>query len=107
MDVVGNPAPLPVRCFEEDGLYCAVAANPPVCRPFLKVGDPCTYDPGSCGRDNYCDWQKEVCRTAAKLGEPCGEGGSCVEGLGCGAGLLCYELTLVSDKVCKGMPALP
>jgi hypothetical protein len=106
MDVVGNPAPLPVTCFEEDGLYCAVAANPPVCRPFLKAGDPCTYDPGCCGRENYCDWQKEVCRPAAKLGEACGEV-YCVDGLGCGEGQLCYELTLTSDKVCKGTPALP
>jgi hypothetical protein len=55
VDLVGGSAPLPVMCFEEDGLYCGVLANPPVCKPILKVGDPCTHDAGACGRDNYCD----------------------------------------------------
>lgn len=106
VDLVGGSAPFPVMCFEEDGLYCAVTANPPVCKPYSRVGDPCSYDFGSCGRGNYCDWNDHVCKVAAKLGESCMVA-SCVDGTVCTTGSQCIAETLASSDVCMGTPSVP
>lgn len=106
VDLVGGSAPLPVMCFEEDGLYCAVSANPPVCKPILQAGDPCPPDPGACGRAGYCDRPVEECQPAANLGEPCA-GGDCAYGLRCASSRRCAEQSLVSSYVCQGTPPLP
>lgn len=106
VDVVGGEAPLPVMCFEEDGVYCAVMENPPVCKPYSKVGDPCSYDFGSCGRGNYCDWNEHACKTAALLGESC-MAASCVQGTVCTTGSRCIVQSLASSDVCMGTPSVP
>lgn len=106
VDLVGSSAPFPVMCFEEDGVYCAVTENPPVCRSFLAVGDTCNYDFGSCGRGNYCDWNAHACRAAAKLGETCGEV-TCVEGTVCTTAGRCIAESLASSDVCVGTPSVP
>lgn len=105
VDLVGGSTPLPVNCFEEDGLYCAVTANPPVCKPHPKLGDPCTYY-GSCGPDNYCDWNDHVCKVTAKLGESCMTA-TCTEGTVCGTGSRCIVESLASSNVCMGKPSVP
>jgi hypothetical protein len=106
VDLVGDSAPLPVMCFEEDGLYCAVSSNPPVCKAFSKIGEPCAHDYQACGRDNYCDWTNQVCQRAATLGESCAAA-NCADGTGCGTGSRCVELSFASSSICKGTPSLP
>ena len=106
VDLVGGTAPLPVNCFEEDGVYCAVTANPPVCKAYSKIGDPCSYDFGSCGQGNYCDWNDHACKTAAKLGESCMEA-ACVDGTVCATGNRCIVESLASSDVCLGTPTVP
>jgi hypothetical protein len=105
VDLVGASTPFAVMCFEEDGLYCAVTANPPVCKTIPKLEEPCSYY-GSCGPGNYCDWNNHVCKVAAKLGESC-MAASCTEGTVCTTGNWCIVESLASSDVCQGKPSVP
>ena len=106
VDMVGGSPPFPVTCFEEDGLYCSVTANPTACKPILPIGGACTWDPHSCGVGNYCGWLTNVCQPAGKLGEPCAEA-ACADELVCGTNETCVEQPFDSDSICKGTPSVP
>jgi hypothetical protein len=105
VDMIGV-APFPVICYEEDGVYCSMASNPPICKPFLKIHDPCTWDWSSCGSGNYCGWTSNTCEVASKLGESCMNAG-CADGLWCGTNSRCVEAPFASETICKGTPSVP
>ena len=106
VDMMGGAPPFPVTCFEEDGLYCSVAANPTVCKPILHIGDACTWDTFSCGSGNYCGWTTNACQVAGKTGESCLTGG-CADDLMCGTNDRCVEQSFASESICKGTPSVP
>jgi hypothetical protein len=106
VDMIGGSAPFPVACFEEDGLYCSVAANPPVCKPIVRLGDACTWDIDPCGSDNYCGWTANTCQPASKLGESCADS-ACAKGLVCETSGKCVEQPFASETTCKGAPSTP
>jgi hypothetical protein len=106
VDMIGESAPFPVPCFEEDGLYCSIAANPAICKPILHLGDACTWDMNPCGRGNFCGWQSDTCQVASKLGESC-VNAYCAEELLCDSSERCVELPFASESICKGTPSVP
>jgi hypothetical protein len=106
VDMLGGTSPFPTVCFEEDGLFCSLAANPTVCKPILKTGDPCRWEGNSCGAGNFCSWPNSTCAPAAKLGESCVDR-ACIDDLICANSRKCAELPLASDSVCKGTPSTP
>ncbi len=106
VDMLGEGAPFPATCFEEDGLFCSMASNPTVCKPLLHIGDTCKWEGNPCGSGNYCNWMDNTCAPAGKLGESCRDR-TCSEDLMCGEGQTCVELPLASDSLCKGFPPTP
>ena len=106
MDILGGTPPFPATCFETDGLYCAFAKSPVVCRPIRAIDSACTSDQNACGSGNYCDWTTNTCQVAMKLGEPCADA-ACVSGLMCGTGLKCVEVPFADEYLCKGTPPAP
>jgi hypothetical protein len=106
MDILGGTPPFPATCFETDGLYCARAKTPAVCKPIRAIDSACTSDTNACGTGNYCDWTTNTCQVAMKLGEPCADA-SCVSGLMCGKDLKCIEPPFADEYICKGTPPAP
>jgi hypothetical protein len=106
VDMIGGAPPLPVTCFEEDGLYCSMTTNPTVCKPILPLDEACTWDMNSCGNGNYCGWKTNTCQVASKLGESCMDT-ACVNELICGTNNRCVEWPFASESICKGIPSVP
>jgi hypothetical protein len=105
VDMLGGTAPFPAICFEEDGLFCSKAGNPPVCKPLVQTGAGCVWEGNSCGTGNFCSWPNSTCAPAGKLGESCAER-ACAEDFICGDNEKCGEMPLASDSLCKGTPLL-
>jgi hypothetical protein len=105
VDMLGG-TPFPVVCFEEDGVYCSMTTNPPVCKPILRLDDPCTWEWYSCGTGNYCGFTSNTCTGAGKIGDSC-QNAACAEGLRCTTGNTCAEKPFASETICKGAPSVP
>jgi hypothetical protein len=106
VDLLGESAPVPVLCFEEDGLFCSLATNPPVCKPLLKTGDTCKWEGNSCGSGSNCGWPDPTCVPDGKLGEAC-DGRACADGLICGTTSKCVDQIFATDAICQGIPPTP
>ena len=104
--MIGGAAPFSMPCFEEDGLYCSVGKSPAVCKPILRMGDACDWDPGNCGSANFCGWMNNTCQAEAKLGESCLEA-QCRDDLTCATNNRCVEVPLSSSSACQGTPPAP